>query len=71
MEIVSSDLEIMFQNAKLNTGAGISSSPLSFAILRGNAELNEVSFQLTAGFLCRAVREEASLAVCEFLLDFN
>lgn len=39
VKIPSSDLEIMFQNAKLNMRAGISSSPLWFAVLRGNAEL--------------------------------
>lgn len=51
VKIVSSGLEITFQNAKLNMGAGFCSSPLIFDMLWGIAELNSVGLQLAAGFL--------------------
>lgn len=42
VKMVSSDLEIMFPNAKLNMRAGIYSSPVSLALLGGNAEVKSV-----------------------------
>lgn len=42
VKMVSSNLEIMFLNAKLNMAAGISSSPVSLALLGGNAKVKSV-----------------------------
>lgn len=67
--MVSSNLEIVFLNAKLNMAAGISSSPVSLALLGGNAKVKSVCSLVLTFFAELLVKRHHCLSFCLILIE--